>query len=95
MKVWLLAGVLFLNVCGPASAQDDGDWDSSALRLKTGGFSPGLVQGIDEVKIEGMGMYPSKDLIDFFGERSEPAAAHFQTFRSRQTTGATMVWGGC
>ena len=94
MRILILAGALLVTLSAVAVAQEDCDWDTCALMIKSGGFSPGLVAGVEETKVEGMGMFPSRDLIDFFAERSEPAAAHFRTYRSRQATGSGMFWGG-
>jgi hypothetical protein len=92
----VLVAVLSLaaTLTGPALAQQDSacTWDRCALRVHRNFLGARLVRGIHEEKVAGIAWFPRP--LPFLAERSDSAATHYNTFRSRQRNGTAVLLVG-
>lgn len=88
-KAWLLLLALAC-VSSPTEAQECGDYESCAMRLKRSWTGMTLVAGAQERKLTGINMFPSSEPGEIMAQRSEIAAEFYRSFRSQYRTGALI-----
>lgn len=89
MIILLTALVLPLATRSEEIPEDIGsEYSQQALRVKYSFFSTNIVQGHENNKIAGMGMFGGD--VDFLSEREDEIGIKFRSYRSKKTTSGVL-----
>ena len=83
-----IAMILLLGAHRGHAQAPDCTYDRCALRLHAGLFRGQLVQGRNAERVAGLGLFPPH--IGLLAQASDSAQGHYRSFRSAQTTGASL-----